>query len=539
MIAAATIRPGILLQGRYRVVRQIGGGGFGQIFEVDDGGEAKVLKVLSLERFNNPIIKNKAIVLFQREAEFLSRIRHPGIPRVEPDGYFTWSGASSEPLHCLVMEKIAGCNLQEWLLARSNQPITTEEARTWLTQLLEILQQLHQQQYFHRDIKLSNIMLRPQGQLVLVDFGAVREVTQSYLQQQKGNETGTVIISAGYTPPEQAEGRAVPQSDFFALGRTFVYLLTGKPPLDFPKNPQTGELIWRDQAPQVSPQLAGLIERMMAPFPGQRPQNSEKILQYLAEIEQNSHFRWRNLIQSLPGIRSLDEQPTSLNDKVSLRYNPWFQLTLAGLLLLGGINLWKSSPDIAFTLNSQGAANYKTGRLKTAEFYYRLALIFNQKMAEPQYNLGVLYEDQQKPKQARAAYEIAVQEDFDRAYNNLARLYILDKQHTKAVPLLQKGLLLAYDDKAKYAILKNLGWAQLELGRYQEAQTYLQKAIDVFSDKAAAYCLKAQVLERQGNQQASLPAWGNCLKYGKENNLDEKRWMSLAPPALRIQRTQR
>jgi len=280
MITSAMIRPGVVLQGRYRVICQIGGGGFGQVFEVDDGGVAKVLKVLKLERFQSSIIKQKAIALFKREAELLSRLQHPGIPRVEPDGYFTLS-EGGEPLHCLVMEKIPGSNLQEWLKAQGNQPITTQKAQEWLIQLLEILNELHQHQYFHRDIKPSNIMLKPDGQLVLIDFGAVREVTESYLQKQKGHETGTVLISPGYTPAEQAEGHAVPQSDFFALGRSFVYLLTGKSPLDFPKNPQTGELLWRDYATQVSSEFADLIDKLIAPFPGQRSQNCQEILEYL------------------------------------------------------------------------------------------------------------------------------------------------------------------------------------------------------------------------------------------------------------------
>ena len=88
-------------------------------------------------------------------------------------------------------------------------------------------------------------MCKPNGQLVLIDFGTAREVSATYFAKvgQGGNVTG--IVSPGYTPPEQTNGKAVPQSDFFALGRTFVYLLTGKPPTAFPENPRTGRLMWR------------------------------------------------------------------------------------------------------------------------------------------------------------------------------------------------------------------------------------------------------------------------------------------------------
>jgi serine/threonine protein kinase len=277
------IQPGALLQDRYRVLKRLGQGGFGQTFVVDDGGTRKVLKILKLERFSNSEWKQKAVSLFQREAQVLSRLEHPGIPKVEPDGYFTLTDETGETLHCLLMEKIDGLNLKQWLEKRGNKPITQEQSLSWLKQLAEILDQLHQQELVHRDLKPANIMLRPNGQLALIDFGAVREVTQTYLVKKNDNVTGTVIISAGYTPPEQAEGKAVPQSDFFALGRTFVYLLTGKSPTDFDKDPRTGKLNWRECAPQVSKDLADLIDYLMAPFPGRRPQTPKIILRCLEE----------------------------------------------------------------------------------------------------------------------------------------------------------------------------------------------------------------------------------------------------------------
>ncbi|MFH7025363.1 MAG: protein kinase [Heteroscytonema crispum UTEX LB 1556] len=548
LAVVAMIRPGVLLQGRYRVVRQIGGGGFGQVFEVDDGDSPKVLKVLCLERFHNPAIKNKAIALFQREAQLLHRLNHPGIPKVEDQGYFTWSSDSGELLHCLVMEKIPGCNLQEWLHERGHQPITSEQAKEWLTQLVEILDKLHQQQYFHRDIKLSNIMLKPDGQLVLIDFGAVREVTNTYLRKHQGQQTGTVLISPGYTPPEQAEGYAVPQSDFFALGRTFVCLLTGKSPLDFPKDSHTGKLIWRDQAPEVSPLLADLIDCLMASFPGQRPQSCQEILDYLAgnklNFDTQEQFaqtippdtslipeKWQEIAHTIPGDNFIFDNQKPANFKEIPRRQKTNKLVIASLLAIASFNLWQSSPNIAYNLTDQGFANSQHKNLDIAELHYRFALLFQPKMAEANYNLGMLYEDQNKLSEARAAYKIAVQQGFDKAYNNLARLEILDKQYTTAVSLLQKGLPLADDDKVKYAMLKNLGWANLELGHYQEAQNYLQQAINIKSDRAAAYCLQGKIFERQQNKQSALSAWKNCIKYSKSDNsatTEEQQWKNEA-----------
>lgn len=269
----------LYLRGRYRILQSLGGGGFGRTFEIEESGASKVLKVLYK---NHP----KAVTLFQQEAKVLSRMNHPGIPRVEEDGYFLyWPKDAKDPIHCLVMEKIDGSNLMDWLKARNHEPIDEAQALAWLKQLVEILGQVHQQHYFHRDIKPHNIMRRPEGQLVLIDFGTAREVTGTYLNKVGGGQNVTEIISAGYTPPEQINGKAVPQSDFYALGRTFVYLLTGKRPTEFPENPRTGKLLWREGAPHISNELASVIDYMMAPFPGNRPQHAQMILKSLAEVE--------------------------------------------------------------------------------------------------------------------------------------------------------------------------------------------------------------------------------------------------------------
>lgn len=127
-------------------------------------------------------------------------------------------------------------------------------------------------------------MLRATGELTLIDFGTARQVTATVVNQQGGV---TMISSAGYTPLEQINHQAVPQSDFFALGRTFIYLLTGKQPLDSAiYDVQNDELVWRTHAPHISPLLADLLDEMMAHKPKQRPANTQVILQRLVEIEQ-------------------------------------------------------------------------------------------------------------------------------------------------------------------------------------------------------------------------------------------------------------
>jgi len=272
----------LLIENRYRLIlplRPLSEGGQAEVFEVEDlgveaakGQRNKVLKVL--EKNNETLVR-----LFKQEAKILNELNHPGIPKIQlGDSYFTVSlPRTSKLLHCLVMEKIEGENLQEWV--KENKPVSQEQALNWLKQLVKILDYLHQHQYFHRDIKPSNIMLRPNGQLVLIDFGTVREMTQTYLVKIGSNREITGVYSAGYTPVEVIQGKAGPQSDFYALGRTFVYLLTGKSPLDLPE--ESEQLNWRESAPQVSPILADWIDYLMAPSPTQRPPNTSFILNCL------------------------------------------------------------------------------------------------------------------------------------------------------------------------------------------------------------------------------------------------------------------
>jgi serine/threonine protein kinase len=394
----------LLLQQRYRVIRLLSDkSSFGAVYEADDRGEPKILKVLKAHLNSQP----KAVELFQKEAFVLSQLRHPGIPRVEEDGYFTFLPRDGAQVsHCLVMERIEGLNLEEWMNERRNQPITQEQALDWLTQITQILDQVHQQDYFHRDIKPPNIMWQPNGQLVLIDFGTAREVTGTYLAKIGGSQNVTGIVSVGYTPPEQAGGRAVPQSDFYALGRTFVYLLTGKHPNDFPEDPITGELIWQDTANPVSKSLANLIDYLMAPFPGNRPQNTQVILKHLAEIEQildspGSHselLQEQPLELAVPSSRPsepIQSQALSTNQSKQQRRllpkfdsNKWLAGSTVMLMGLGGIGYWQFTQkpllSTAAITNTSPSSQPNSGQfpMKSQERGVRLEVLSVSKQGE-------------------------------------------------------------------------------------------------------------------------------------------------------------
>lgn len=266
----------LLLAGRrYRVTHLLSDkGGFGKTYQVIDKDTPKVLKVLIN---NHP----KAVELFQQEVQVLKKLNHPGIPKGE-DSFTYFPKDSKVPVYCLVMEKIEGMDLEEYQQQRNYQPIDQKLALEWLSELASILHEVHRHKFFHRDIKPSNIILKPNGQLVLIDFGSSRQVTATIMAG--GQNTG--IYTPGYAPPEQEKGYAVKQSDFFALGRTFIYLLTGKEPTDSKIYDQyNNEVRWRNYAPKISPQLADFIDKLVADKANQRPADTGTILQQLADIQ--------------------------------------------------------------------------------------------------------------------------------------------------------------------------------------------------------------------------------------------------------------
>jgi len=217
------------------------------------------------------------------------------------------------------MEKIEGMNLQQYLRLTGNRPIDNSLAIQWLTELVTILQEVHGQTFFHRDIKPTNIMVRD-GHLVLIDFGAVKQLATSI------NAPGTRIYTTGYAPEEQIASLAVPRSDFFALGRTFVYLLTGTEPMNFPE--QNGELSWRGSASQVPKLLADLLDHLMAPLPQNRPLNTQEILRRLASIEQSLQNQPQTTQISPPPAST----PSSSTPSPSMVYAGFWRRTVAGII---------------------------------------------------------------------------------------------------------------------------------------------------------------------------------------------------------------
>lgn len=227
-----------------------------------------------------------------------------------------------------------------------------------------------------------------------------------------------------------------------------------------------------------------------------------------------------------------------------------------GVPLLLSVGVLASLFALSWLANWYGVTNHLAGKLPKAQFFYFLAHKLNPASPATHYSQGVMYEDQQNYEKARAEYQLAIEGGLIEAYNNQARLYILQtKEYDAAVALLNKGLLLAKNDRVKADMYKNRGWARLEQGRYAEAKVDLQEAIKLKSDspnsdsypsgtpeannsRAPAYCLLAQVLEREGDNKSAIPQWENCLGYSYQTNLpEEDSWFHLAQQRLNVQKS--
>jgi serine/threonine protein kinase len=206
------------LQGRYRIVKRLGSGGMGAVYEAID--RRLNITVALKESFASD---HRLRRQFAREARLLAKLNHPALPRVTD--YFTESSRVF-----LVMQFIPGPDLAE-IISRQRGPFPRQEVIGWADQILEALIYLHspEHQIVHRDIKPHNLKIRASGQIALLDFGLAKsDMTESSVNSRRS----VFGFSRRYSPPEQIQDLGTtPRSDIYALGATLYYLFTGvKPP---------------------------------------------------------------------------------------------------------------------------------------------------------------------------------------------------------------------------------------------------------------------------------------------------------------------
>lgn len=274
------IETGTILQNRYRVDKQIGQGGMGNVYVATD------------ERFKSTVAIKETIFedanlrrAFEREARLLNSLKHVALPRVsdhfdENDGQF------------LVMEFIAGEDLAE-RMEKNGEAFPLETVLNWATQLCAALEYLHAQDIIHRDIKPQNLKLTPDGQIVLLDFGLAKgNPTDSQNQTAAKSIFG---FSRNYASLEQIQGAGTePRSDLYSLSATLYHLLTGIPPADALTramnvlNKKSDPLIAANLVNrQVPGGVAEVLQKAMALDASERPESATAMRQMLDESDKS------------------------------------------------------------------------------------------------------------------------------------------------------------------------------------------------------------------------------------------------------------
>jgi serine/threonine protein kinase len=259
-------RPGAVLAQRYRLDEKVGGGGMGEVWRGTDIELERTvaIKTVRSELLDEPGFRER----FRAEARTMARIRHPGVVGVHD--YFSDAGGAF-----LVMEFIEGEALSGTL--RRVGRLTATRTMKLVAEAAEALQAAHDRGVVHRDIKPGNLMVTPQGRLVLTDFGIARSASSTSL-----TATGALIGTVSYLAPEQVLGKpAGPQSDVYALGVVAYETLAGRRPFDG-ESPFDVAMQRLRQAPpplpgDVPPAVVQVVERALAAEPEQRYKTAAEV----------------------------------------------------------------------------------------------------------------------------------------------------------------------------------------------------------------------------------------------------------------------
>lgn len=214
------------------------------------------------------------------------------------------------------------------------------------------------------------------------------------------------------------------------------------------------------------------------------------------------------------------------------------------LLLLFLVAFRFNLHHIANLYNKSGVKLYNQGQIATAESKFLQALAIDGNNIQAHYNLGNIYEDLQQTDQARTQYLFAVKGGLLKAQNNLGRLYILHEKPDQAIPLLFRALNQTAEAplRIRHNVFKNLGWALLANKQPEEANKFLQVAVQLGSSvegieqipyRGSAHCLLAQTYEQLDKPTEALTQWQECCQLGSIQNADEIKWLTIARQKLK------
>lgn len=499
---------GNTLVGRYQIISNLGGGGFGETFVAYDthlpGSPKCVVKKLKPQA-NDPITLQTARRLFDTEAKVLYMLgRHERIPQLL--AYF-----EENQEFYLVQEYIYGHDLNEEI--RPGKPISQDQVISLLQEILEILEFVHHQKVIHRDINPRNILRDDKdGKLVLIDFGAVKQITTQVVSEENQTQLTVAIGTPGYIPGEQAQGEPKFSSDIYAVGVMSISALTGLSPEELEKDEDTNEIIWQKHT-QVSPELAKILDTMVRYDFRQRYTSATQALQAL-----------KNLYSPSSGTMVLGIAPLAPTPKPGkkIKVKKLFIQAFMGMLLTGA-----GGTASVFIINSINSVNASDLYKKANTFYelqrYEDALSNYQKAVEikPEYarawngQAKVMYE-LNSYQEALSAYDKAIQIEPDYQDSWSGRGFVLNKlqRYQEAIYSFEKALKLQPENSV---VWNAKGEALSKLKRYDEAIKSYEQAIEFEPEYEQAWYSKAWALYKLRRYQDALSNYGKVIELNPSN----------------------
>jgi beta-lactam-binding protein with PASTA domain/tRNA A-37 threonylcarbamoyl transferase component Bud32 len=309
------VEPDTIIDGRYRVLRRLGSGGMADVYCAEDQqlGRKVALKVL-YRRFAED---QQFVERFRREASAAAGLQHPSIVGIFDRG--EWDGT-----YYIAMEFIEGRSLKE--IIRGRGPAPPDAATDIAVQILRALRFAHRRGVVHRDIKPHNVLIDDEGRVKVADFGIARAGASDM------TETGSIMGTAQYLSPEQAQGRPVDaRSDLYSVGIVLYEMLTGRVPFDAESAVTVALMQVSSEAvppselnPAIPPALEAVVLRAMAKEPERRFADADEFIAALEHARSAPH----EVLAPPPPVVPLEEEERG-------RGRWW--LWLLGLLALAAI----------------------------------------------------------------------------------------------------------------------------------------------------------------------------------------------------------
>ncbi|MGB3263604.1 MAG: tetratricopeptide repeat protein [Microcoleus sp.] len=503
---------GQLLDRRYRVVQILSSGAFGQTYLAVDtrrpGHPQCVVKQLRPPSNTSSVLKT-AYRLFKQEAEILEKLgKYEQIP-------FLLAYFEEGSQFYLVEEFVPGHALNREITA--GQPWPEERVVSLLEEVLQLLAFVHSQGVIHRDVNPSNLIRRkPDGKLVLIDFGSVKEVANHVTEYDAEFPRTIATGTPAYMPIEQFQGNPQFSSDLYAVGMMAIQAITGLPGTDLPKlqdpSPShTGEIVWRNRA-QCSPGLANIIDKMVCHQFGKRYQSADDVLAALSKLthRQEPHAQKKS---RAPSLLSVD----SFVSRLGTRF--WW-LILAGLGAIALVFLFsycsRPNPIKAQEYYELGVEKSRNQDAAAALEAFNKSIQLNPNNADSFYRRGNANYDLKKYQEAIADYSQAIAlnpKDFKAYFNRgLARNDFNDKRG--AIEDYTQVLNLQPNDVETYY---ERGITYLELQDYPMAIQDFTEAIRLQPKLVKAYHSRGLARAGSGDLQGAIGDYTEAIKLDAQN----------------------